>query len=51
MKKWKAPKLKLNRETVRLLDERQIAGVVGGASTGGRCSICTNVCSGCRPCL
>jgi hypothetical protein len=51
MKKWTAGKLKLSRETVRLLDQREMTEPVGGASTGGRCSICTNVCSGCRPCL
>jgi hypothetical protein len=51
MKKWTAGKLKLSRETVRLLDQREMAEPVGGVSTGGRCSICTNVCSGCRPCL
>ena len=50
-------KLKLNRETVRLLDERGLAEPVGAASTGYVCSICpdgctvTHGCSNCRPCL
>lgn len=51
MKKRKAPKFTLNRETVRLLDERESAGVVGAATQYNGCTVNTYACSGCRPCL
>jgi len=51
MKKRTLSKLTLNRETVRLLDEREIAGVVGAATHFNGCTVNTYACSGCRPCL
>jgi len=51
MKKKTAGKLTLNRETVRQLEDPQMARAVVGASTAPCQSINTYVCSGCRPCL
>jgi len=51
MKKKTAGKLKLHRETVRLLEDPEMAGAVVGASTNPCQSINTYVCSGCHPCL
>jgi hypothetical protein len=51
MKKKTDGKLKLNRETVRQLEDPEMAGAAGARTAGPCGSINTYVCSGCRPCL
>ena len=51
MKKARPSKLKLHRETVRLLEEPVLAGVA--AAYSGNTYVCctaTHGCSGCLPC-
>jgi hypothetical protein len=51
MKKKTLGTLKLSRETVRRLEDHEIAGVAGGYTRQVNCTIATYVCSGCHPCL
>ena len=50
MKKTTPRKLKLNRETVRLLEEPMLAGVAAAYSYTYVCCTATHGCSGCLPC-
>jgi hypothetical protein len=50
MKKTMFGKLKLHRETVRLLEEPVLAGVAAGVSRTYVCCTATHGCSGCLPC-
>ncbi len=44
-------KLKLNRETVRFLEEPTLTGIAAAATnTGVCCTVATHACSACLPC-